>query len=149
MKCTIASGGSERKSGCFKCGEQGHKKATCLKGVSGGRVQKPGHSNGGGGRGGYNQGHGGYQQGYSGFNRRFTHDKGQLHDFFLVKTILNGKTREINFTYFLLNFQFSASKVLIFYGKFREINFKQFIFNFLQIFEGFFSMKSIIVVPKS
>ena len=39
MKCTI-SGGGERKSGCFKCGEEGHKKANCLKGkkVQGGKI---------------------------------------------------------------------------------------------------------------
>ena len=39
----LPGGGGGRKSGCFKCGEEGHKKANCLKGVAGGRVQKPGH----------------------------------------------------------------------------------------------------------
>ena len=37
----LPGGGGGRKSGCFKCGEEGHKKAKCLKGVAGGRVQKP------------------------------------------------------------------------------------------------------------
>ena len=45
MNCSMASsgsGGGGKKFGCFKCGEEGHKQAACLKGVAGGRVQKPG-----------------------------------------------------------------------------------------------------------
>ena len=47
MNCSMASsGGGGRTSKCFKCGEEGHKQANCVKGVAEGRVQKPGRGRG-------------------------------------------------------------------------------------------------------
>ena len=38
-------GGGKIKFRCFKCGKEGHKMSTCLKGVASGRVQKRGQFN--------------------------------------------------------------------------------------------------------
>ena len=48
MNCSMASsgGGGGKTSKCFKCGEDGHKQANCVRGVAGGRVQKPGRGRG-------------------------------------------------------------------------------------------------------